>query len=288
MNRKKEGIQRFLLEDGQVRGEIAYLDVTYQQILNQRPYPEMVRKLLGESMMSCLLIAHTLKFEGSLSLQFESDDRLSLILVQCDHLLNIRALAKFQPELSTEAYTDAFLKGQMVFTVQSNSHTQGYQSKLPIESSCIAENLMKYFSQSAQIPTFVWIATSEHQASGMLLQRLPNPDQKHTTELERESFWEYALNIGQTLTPEELLSLDNETLLYRLYHETTVRLFEHQSARFQCRCTPERMKYVLRVMGEEECHQILSTHKTIDVCCEFCNQNYQYDAVDIGLVFKSS
>lgn len=284
MKSKIDSVQRFLLEEAHVRGEIAYLNHTYQQIMAQRDYPPAVKKLLGESLVSCLLLAETLKFEGSLSIQFQGDDRLSLILVQCDNQLNLRGLAKFTPDLDDETYLDAFMQGQMVFTIQSARHTQNYQSQLPIHSASIAENIMHYFAQSEQISTLVWLAVDEEQAGGFLIQLLPT---HNNTLEERESFWEYALKIGQTLTAEELFTLDNETLLYRLYHETAVRVFAAKPTRFQCRCTPEKMQQVLRVLGKKECEQLLSTYKAVDVHCEFCNQAYSFDSIDIAMVFAS-
>lgn len=284
MKQKPDSIQRFLLEEAHVRGEVTYLNAAYQQIMSQRDYPPTVKRFLGESLVACALLAETLKFEGSLSIQFQGDERLSLILVQCDHQLQLRALAKFKPDLDEAAYLEAFMQGQMVFTIQSDKHTQQYQSQLPIDSTSIAENIMHYFAQSEQIATFVWLAVDEKQAGGFLIQLLPA---HHSQQAEREHFWEYALKIGQTMTAEELFSLDNESLLYRLYHETSVRVFEPKSLRFQCRCTPDKMKQVLRVIGQEECQQLLSTYKEIDVHCEFCNQHYSFDAIDVHMVFKS-
>jgi molecular chaperone Hsp33 len=284
MKHKPDSIQRFLLEEAHVRGEVAYLNATYQQIMSQRDYPPTVKRLLGESLVACVLLAETLKFKGSLSIQFQGDERLPLILVQCDDQLHLRGLAKFKPGLDEKDYLHAFMQGQMVFTIQSAQHTQNYQSQLPIDSGSIAQNIMHYFAQSEQIATFVWLAMDEEQAGGFLIQLLPSQE---THPEEREHFWEYALKIGQTMTSEELFTLDNETLLYRLYHETKVRVFEPKLPRFQCRCTPEKMKQVLRVIGQEECQQLLSTYKAVDVHCEFCNQFYSFDSIDVAMVFTS-
>ncbi|MCX7115659.1 MAG: Hsp33 family molecular chaperone HslO [Gammaproteobacteria bacterium] len=288
MQTKHDTIQRFLLEEAHVRGEMAYLHQAYQTIIEQRVYPPIVQQLLGETLVACLLIADTIKFEGSLSIQFEGDERLSLLLVQCDHQHQLRGLAKFTPDLTDEDYSKAFLQGQMVITLQSKINTQNYQSKLPIQSLSIADNLMHYFAQSEQIPSFVWICADAKQAGGLLLQLLPAQQDTPAHSEERENFWEYASKIGQTITQDEFFTLDNETLLYRLYHETRVRLFEPNPVKFQCRCTPERMHQVLRVLGEEECKQLINTHKIVEARCDFCNHTYPFDAVDVALIFKKS
>lgn len=284
MKPKDDCIQRFVLEQGHVRGEIAYLRASYQEILAQRQYPPQIKRLLGETLMACVLLAETIKFQGSLSIQFQGDDRLSLILVQCDHELHLRGLAKFHEHLSEDDYLDAFLKGSMVFTIQSNQHAQNYQTQLPIRSSSLAENIMHYFAQSEQITTYVALAVDDQQAGGFLMQLLPHAQQSHE---DHEYFWDYAVKMAETLTIDEWFHLDHATLLYRLYHETPVRLFDGRYPRFQCRCSPEKMTQVLKIMGQEECQSILSTQPSIDIHCEFCNQVHHFDAIDVALVFRS-
>lgn len=280
---KPDEIQAFLFEQAPIRGQMTYVRESYQEIIQQRAYPPEVKRLLGEAMVACLLLVRTLKFQGELALQFQGDDRLPLILIQCDNQLHIRALAQFKPDESAESYANAFLQGQMVFTLTNAQKAQTYQTRLPIDTPSIAKNLMHYFAQSEQIPTFVWLAVDDEQAGGMLLQLMP--DGSSETE-QREVFWDYALHIGQTLTATELFSLDNPTLLHRLYHETDLRLFDPQSVRFQCRCTPEKMTQVLKIMGEAECQSLLSTYKAVEAKCEFCLKTHRFDAIDIATVFK--
>ncbi|OGV27743.1 MAG: heat-shock protein [Legionellales bacterium RIFCSPHIGHO2_12_FULL_37_14] len=281
MHANADSLQRFLLEEANVRGEIAKLTESYQTIMHQRPYPPAVKRLLGESLVAACLLTDTLKFAGSLSIQFQSDDRLALILVQCDNKLNLRALAKYKQDLIDDDYLAAFLQGQMVLTLQADARVKNYQSKLPVDSTSIAENIMQYFAQSEQISTYIKFAISEESAAGFLLQLLP----RDKNQQQKENFWEYALRIGETLSAEELLSLANEELLYRLYHETTVRVFDPKAIKFQCRCTIEKMRNVLLTIGEKECKQILSTHKTIEVLCDFCNTKYEFDSIDVATIF---
>lgn len=276
-----DSLQRFLFEHASIRGEIAHLTHTYKTIMNQRPYPPMVKNLLGEALISCLLLAGSIKFEGELSLQFQGDKRLPLLLVQCDHHLKMRAFASFKEGLEVSDYAEAFLKGQMVLTINQYNQTQAYQSIVPIESTSMSENLMQYFAQSEQIASRVWLAVGDDMAAGMLLQLMPGQDTA-----QREQFWEYAVQLGQTVSEPELLNLDNETLLYRLYHETELRLFDSRSVAFQCRCSEEKMKEVLTILGEEEAKELLKERDNIEVSCDFCNKHYSYDAIDIALIFR--
>jgi molecular chaperone Hsp33 len=278
--KESDTLQRFIFEHANIRGEIVHIEKTYQTIMNQRDYPPMVKNLLGEAIISCLLLASSIKFEGSLNLQFQGDERLPLLLVQCDHELNIRAFAKYAEHLEIIDYATAFLKGQMVLTISQHNQTQVYQSMVPIQATSMSENLMTYFAQSEQIATRVWLAVNEDMAAGMLLQLMPGQDT-----LQREQFWEYAVQLGQTVSEEELLTLDNATLLYRLYNETDIRIFESRSTRFQCRCNLEKMKQVITILGEEEAKELLKEQGVITINCDFCNHKYTFDPIDVTMLF---
>jgi molecular chaperone Hsp33 len=274
-------LQRFMFEHASIRGEIASLDDVYKTIMHQRSYPPAVKQLLGEALISCLLLAGSIKFEGEISLQFHGDKRLPLLLVQCDHQLQIRAFAKYQQDEDATDYTSAFLEGKMVLTINQYNQTQSYQSVVPILSLSMSENMMHYFAQSEQIASRVWLAVNEQSAAGILLQLMPGQSTQ-----QREQFWEYAVHIGETITENELLTLDNAVILHRLYHETELRLYTARPVRFHCRCSPDKMKQVLTVLGEKEVQKLLQEKGQIDVSCEFCNQHYTFDAIDITLLFR--
>ena len=274
-------LQRFLFEHASIRGEMAHLDETYQTIIHQHPYPPRVKQLLGEALISCLLLAGSIKFEGDISLQFHGDKRLPLLLVQCDHQLQIRAFAKYQDDADGADYESAFLEGKMVLIINQDNQTQAYQSTVPIRSTSMSDNLTHYFSQSEQIATQVWLAVGDGRAAGMLLQLMPGQDTQG-----REQFWEYAVQLGQTISEHELLTLDNPTILHRLYHETELRLYNARKVSFQCRCTPEKMKQVLTVLGEADVQQLIEEKGHVDVRCDFCNQAYVFDSIDVALLFR--
>lgn len=273
-------LQRFMFEHASIRGEIVHLHETLNIINSQRDYPPQVRLLLGEALLSCLLLAGSIKFEGEISLQFNGDERLPLLIVQCDNQLNVRACAKYQ-EGQNINYQEAFLTGQMTLTINQYRQTQQYQSIVPLRSLSMAENLMYYFAQSEQIPSKVWLAVSDSMAAGMLLQLMPDQNSQS-----REQFWEYAVHIGETITEQELLTLDNQTILYRLYHETVLRLYDPRIIQFKCRCSEPKMKQVLTMLGQEELEQLIKEKGQVDIRCEFCNKHYTFDAIDVTLLFR--
>lgn len=281
MTKEIDSVQRFVFEHVSIRGEIVRIEDTYQTIIHQQNYPPTVKQLLGEAIVSALLLTNSIKFKGHLSLQFQGDTRLPLLIVQCDNTLNIRAFAKYQENLNTEEYTNAFLHGQMALTIVQDDKTNTYQSLLPIQSTSMSEILMNYFAQSEQISTCVWLAVDEKRAAGMLLQLMPDKNS-----LEREQFWEYAVHLGQTVTAHELLTIDNTTLLHRLYHETELRVFDSIPTRFCCRCSHEKMKQVLVILGESEVNSLLKEQERIDIHCDFCNKHYTFDSIDVAMLFK--
>lgn len=281
--KQSDFLQKFIFEDANVRGNIVRISNTYKTILNQHPYPPIIKKLLGEALVSCILLTSSIKFEGEVTLQFHGDKRLPLLIVQCTDQLAVRACVKYQENLSNEKdFNSAFLEGKMVLTINQYNKTQAYQSVVPIKSTSMSENLMEYFAQSEQISTKVWFAVNEESAAGILLQLMPGENS-----IEKEQFWEYAVHIGQTITEDELLSLNNETILYRLYHEVKVRLFEPQGVNFSCKCTPEKMKQVLKVLGKEDLEKLLTEQEQIEVSCDFCNNKYFFDAIDVAMLFHN-
>lgn len=276
-----DGLQRFIFEHAEIRGEIARLEEAYQVIVEQRNYPLAVKKILGEALVACLLLVGSIKFEGELCLQFQGNTALPMLIVQCDHQLHLRGFAKFAEGLTSEDYEHAFLDGQLSFMISQSHQTEIFQSIIPISSTSMSQNLMNFFSQSEQIATQIMIAIDNKRVVGMLLQLLPGQDTS-----QREEFWDYAVKIGQTVTPDELLNLPNQEILYRLYHETEIRLLLEKTAQFKCRCNAEKMQNVLKMLGQEDVNQLLQEYEKIEVVCDFCNHKYYFDSIDIAMLFR--
>lgn len=276
--------QRFIFEKENVRGEIIHLDNTFKTIIAQRDYPKDLQKLLGEALLACVLITGGLKFKGEVSLQFHGDERLPLLLVQCNDELCVRAVAKFkQPDSPSEAinYQQAFNTGKLVLNLNQYNSTKTYQSIVPVKSSNLAESIMYYFGQSEQISTQIHLAVNDDCAAGILLQLMPGQSSQN-----RENFWEYAVKIAETITDKELLTLDNQEVLYRLYHEEDLSLFEPRQVRFHCGCDIKKIQQILLMFGEQEARKILSEKGEVAVNCDFCNKLYTFDEIDITLLFK--
>ncbi|MCY1446656.1 33 kDa chaperonin [compost metagenome] len=164
--------------------------------------------------------------------------------------------------------------------------TQGqrYQGIVDLDGETLSECFTNYFVMSQQVNTKFWLNADGKHARGLLLQQLPADREKD--EEERAVSWQHVTALASTLTAEELLGLNNETVLHRLYHEEAVRLFDIQSLRFHCSCSRERSGNALVSLGLEDAKQLAAEHGgSVEVDCQFCNQSYKFDAADIEQLF---
>lgn len=281
-----DSLQKFIFCDSDTRGEMVHLNESYQTILTQYQYLPKIQQLLGECLIATILLAATIKFQGQLTLQFKGEGPVALLVAKCDHQFNIRALARFDEEKIPEQSSaqDLIREGSLIVTIQNDATLKTYQSIIAIQQQTIASCLESYFGQSEQLPTKIWLSVNEETAAGMLLQLLPND----STTRDREIFWEHAIKMGETLTDQELLELDNPTLLHRLYHDQDIELYQPTSIQFKCTCTLDRMKNAILLFGEVEVHAILAEKPTVVVTCEFCNKHYDFDRADITEIFKQA
>ncbi|MAA64813.1 MAG: Hsp33 family molecular chaperone HslO [Alteromonadaceae bacterium] len=270
--------QRFLFDDSQIRGEWVRLSTSYQDIMSQAAYPAVIQQLLGESLAASVLLSGTLKFEGSLSIQAQGNGPVRTLMTECSHDRAIRGLASFDESASGGTLDELLGSGSMAITITPDQG-QRYQGVVPREEPTLSGCLEDYFERSEQIDTRLFLFADGEHAAGLMLQRLPGDKALD------EDLWRRVGHLASTLKPEEILSLDSETLLHRLYHEETLRLFEPEPVAFRCSCSRERTLAALESIGKEECYSILDEQQTIDMDCQFCHQSYQFDRNDIDQLF---
>jgi molecular chaperone Hsp33 len=278
-------LQRFIFEHQNVRGELVKLQTTYQTILQQRHYPAPVTILLGEALAATALLSATIKYEGSLILQTQATGPVNLLVVQCNHLLQMRALARWHDDAIFNK--DLLGDGQLVITVMPDNTLEKYQGVVAISADNLAKSLEAYFLQSEQLPTRLWLASDGETAVGMLLQKMPAPQTGEQAAGDAWGYWEHIEHLANTIKTTELLTLDNQTILHRLFHEEDVRLFEPQSVEFRCQCTKQKMEQALRVMGKAEVQEILAEHPIVEVTCDFCNNAYAFSPQEVEIIFNA-
>ena len=275
--------QRFLFPETDTRGELVRLDESLEAILGTHDYPLAVQGLVGEAVAAVSLLAGTLKFSGRLSLQAQGRGPVSLLLAECTHDGQLRALARHDGELDTAANIGALIgDGTMVITITPDQGRQ-YQGIVPLEGDTLAQCLEGYFQQSEQLPTRLWLASGNGRAAGLMLQRLP--DQVASRD-ENRNQWEHLEALAGTLKMEELLDLPAETVLRRLFHETPPRLPEPQPLRFGCTCSRERTENALLSLGAGELKTLLDEDGEATLTCDFCLSQQHFDAVDLAELIR--
>jgi len=278
MTADADSLHRFLFEHAGVRGELVYLDATWRAVLDIHPYPEPVRRQLGEALAAVLLLASTIKFEGSLILQVQGTGPLRTLVAQATHRRTVRGLARWDGLVPDGTLPRVFGDGHLVLALEPVGGER-YQGIVPLDGRDLSTAIESYFGASEQLATRLWLTATEGRSAGLLLQRLP-------AERGSDDDWERIGLLARTLTPAELLDLPADELLYRLFNEETVRLFESEPVAFRCGCSLQRIQDTLRALGRSEVESIVDEQGTVEVDCEFCNRHYHLDRVDALKLFS--
>ena len=287
-------VRRFIIENRPVRGHWVRLEGAWRELRAHREYPELVRELLGQAVAASVLLAASLKFRGTLSLQLEGNGAVRLLVAQCTHDYRLRAVARFDDsavETIAAAAADARsfrqlvgTQGRVVVTIEAEERSMRYQGIVPLTGASLAESLESYFATSEQLPTRVVLAADAERGAGVLVQKVPGRATEDDEEL--GAIWEEAgLGIAN-LSPAELLDCPVEEVLNRSFAEYDLRLFRGSPVQFECRCSHGRVTTLLRALGEEEVRDILKEQGAVTVTCEFCHRPYRFAARDIEVLFK--
>ena len=274
-------LQRFVFEGAGVRGAVVHLDASWQAVLERHPYPGAVQRPLGQVLAAAVLLSSTIKFEGALILQVQAEGPLRTLVAQATDQRTLRGLAHWDGDVPAAAgLAETFGAGRLVLTASAPGGER-YQGVVALEGASLAAALEAYFAQSEQLPTRLWLAADDRRATGLLLQRLPGAHDDDDT-------WPRVAMLADTLHDAELLRLDTEPLLYRLFHEERVRLFEAEPVAFRCGCSRRRIDDLLRSLGRDEVESMLAEQGAIEVTCEFCNRVYRVDPVDGAALFHDA
>ena len=270
-------VRRFLLEEHPVRGQLVQLESSWAALREHAHYPAPVRDLLGEATAAAVLLASTLKFDGSLTLQMQGDGAVRLLVAQCTHDFRIRAVAHFDAARVVPAFVQLAGSGRIMVTVESAERGAPYQGIVPLAGASLAECIDGYFATSEQLPTRVRLAADATRAGGLLVQQLPG--------VEASAAWDRLCEHAAGLDAHDLLYEAPEVLVRRSASIDDVRLFSGSAVKFECRCSRERVIGVLRSLGEEEVQDVLREQGRVTVTCDFCHRPYVFDAIDVAHAF---
>jgi molecular chaperone Hsp33 len=305
-------LQKFLFDGLPVRGMIVRLTDSWQDVLRRRAtsgaYPAKVTELLGEMAAASLLMQANIKFNGSVILQILGDGPVKLAVAEATSDLGFRATAKVLGEVSDEAtladMVNVLNLGRCAITLDPRDKLPGqqpYQGVVPLfgdqgeKLTNVSQVLEHYMLQSEQLDTRLILAANDQVAAGLLIQRLPMEGEANLEARAREMSREERIGLedsynrisilAASVKREELLELDIDTVLHRLFWEEPTLLFEPQQPRFSCTCSRERVAGMLQSLGRDEIDDIVREQGKIEVGCDFCGAKYHFDPIDAVQVF---
>lgn len=307
-----DAVRPFAVEGLDVRGRAVALGPMLEKILDRHAYPEPVSRLLAEAVVLTSLLGTSLKFEGRFTLQTQTEGPVSMLVVDFASPDAIRACATFDEDRvaalteAGKATPEALLgHGHLAMTIDQGKHMQRYQGLVELDGVSLEEVARRYFERSEQIPTEVRLGVGElftreegeapsrsWTAGGIMVQFLPEspermkqadihpgdaPEGTLPHEVEEDDAWVEAKVLVDTVKDVELTDpeVSVEMLLFRLFHERGVRLFDPQPIADKCRCSREKIESVLANFSEEEVRQVTIDGKIV-VTCEFCSSRYEF------------
>lgn len=281
-------VAAFQIEREPVRGRIARMSAVVHDIVTRHDYPEPVANLLGEACTLAALVGASLKFDGRLIMQAQGDGPVRYVVADYDTVGGLRGYCRYDADRVAEIST-GFVRpgaksllgdGLFIMTVDQGPDMDRYQGVTAIEGETLALCAEQYFAQSEQTPTRIRLAVGQLQtdrglawrAGGMVLQNIAGDDARGST----DEAWDRSQALFETVGEDELIdpAVPPELLLYRLFHEDGVRMFEPKPLSAMCRCSSERILSVLKSFSDEEREDMVEDDGVIRVTCEYCSRVY--------------
>lgn len=290
MNKEnQDSLQRFIFDNAPVRGELIHLQDSYQSIIHSHAYPPPVRKLLGEALCVAGLLSAIIKFDGRFTVQFQGNGKLKLLLAQCNNHFHLRGLAKWEGIESYADLMDSFSEGVLMIMLDSGQGKR-YQGIVSWSGNSLAESIEGYFRDSEQLATKIALDVDDNSAAGLLLQIVPNTPamKKPMDESTYLSHWEYISKLTESLSPDEMLQKNNESLLKHLYPEEEVRIFPAVPVEFKCTCSRKSGEDAILILGQQEAEAELKNKQCIVVTCDFCNKEHIFNHTEVINIFKKN
>ena len=303
-------LHKFIFDGLPVRGALVRLTDSWQEVLKRRAantqtgaYAPPVSELLGEMLAAGVLMQSNIKFNGALVLQIMGDGPVKVAVAEVQSDLSLRATASVQGEVGAGARLSEMVnllgQGRCAITLDPQDKQPGQQAYQGVVSlhgdkreklEKISEVLEHYMLQSEQLDTRLILAADEKVAAGLLIQRMPldgaaNLGKSNEDDIGLDESFNRIAIFAQSLKREELLSLDADTILHRLFWEEKLLRFEPHAPKFACSCSREKVASMLHSLGVDEVESILTERENVEVGCDFCGAQYRFDAVDAAQIF---
>ncbi len=283
----QDQLQRFIFDEADIRGQLVQLDDTYKAALESHNYPAGIQTLLGEFLCATSILAATLKFEGSVTLQARASGPLKTIMAECRNHSDLRCIAQYDEGIDPSSFDVPFsqlLKDGVLAITIDPIKGQRYQGMVPLESTTLAGALADYFEQSEQLKTKYWMFNSNGRCAALMLQVLPGENVLSKTE--NNQMFERLSAFADTVRTEEATELQAQDLLHRLYHEEKVRVFDPTRLSFSCSCSFEKIATGLVSLGKNEINEALNENNgELLIHCHFCRAEYKFSQEAIDKAF---
>jgi molecular chaperone Hsp33 len=297
-------VQPFRIDPFALRGRLVRLGPTIDRILSQHTYPEPVAAMLGEAITLAVVLAGALKYDGIFTLQTKGDGPIRLMVADVSTAGAVRGYAQYDAAKLEAALSGVGAEapsvpglvgsGYIAFTVDQGEDTDRYQGIVELTGSTLAECAQHYFRQSEQIQAGIKLSVGRAgrggtwRGGGLMLQRVPPEGGFGVIADDVEDGWRQAMVLMSSATAEELVDPDlpPHGLLFRLFHEQGVRVYQTHPLEARCRCSRERIEGILRLFPTAELEDMRKDGVTT-VTCQFCNQSYLFDEADLDRIKAS-
>ena len=282
-------VRRFLFEGLDIRGAFVHLGDAWAAMQNDRDYQPTVAQLLGETAAVTALIAAQLKQPGRLTLQLRGGGPIQLLVMDCNEKLQMRGMARSNPVVLPAPVPEllgAHQGGQLLMSLDLPTARQPYQSYVPMVGDSIAGIFEHYLEQSEQQPSRLFATASPRAAVCLFLQKMPDADARDP------DGWHRITQLAATVKTAELLELDAESLLTRLFHEDIeahgIRLYDPLPVAYHCPEDWEKVRDMIRGIGRADAEAILAEHGEILIRDDICNREYRFTPDDVAALFAAS
>ena len=292
----QDTLSKFIFKHTPMKGGAVKLTTAWKAMRHYQQWPLSVTRLVGEMTAGSILLASSLKFEGSLIMQVQGDGPVRLAIVEVRNGLLVRATVKMNETeavddaMGLKALVNAHGKGRCAIMLDPKDRRDGeplYQGVVPLTGETVADALMGYMQQSEQIHTKLWLAADEESAAGLRLQQMPDFGGKDEELKNDDDSVNRIETLAATITDEELLTLTPQEVTHRLFWEEAPEYFEPLEPKFACTCSREKIEAMIRNLGEVEALQIVKDEGKLEVTCDFCGRTESFSAEDIVKLFDN-
>lgn len=278
-------LEKFIFNDLSVRGAIAQTQVSYKELLSNHNYPKCLSKLLGEMQAAICLLSSTLKIQGKIMLQITNAQKFKYAVLNSTHLHETRGMVAFDYEIDDNLSFKELMGEKAILTLTIfPDNSNHYQGSVLANKDSLSACLEEYYNQSMQIDTKIYLFndTSELKSAGLLLQILPCDNK---TKLQAD--FEHLTVLADTITQDEMLTLNSIDIIYRLFNQENINVFPNQSISFKCNCSHEHFATMLSYLNPDELAS-MAQEKEINTCeCNYCGKKYDFTREQLLEVLKN-